>query len=165
MTNNIKTDAEKREALRARIEQSEQRIAQRSFGEQARDAADDALGYVKANPLKTVAAVAVGALILGALSRPGRRVGTRAGHRVGTFANVATEAALAYGTSLFDGAGSATNRGRHRLAEFGDNVTDRAKSWQRDAGGVGSHWSDVIGDALRRGRDRAGTSFDDLRRR
>lgn len=118
MANQTKTDAEKREALRAKIESGERRNAERSLSDQARGAADDALGYVKANPLKTVAAVAVGALVIGALTRPGRR----AGRRAGAFAGLASEAALAYGLNLFDSAGSQARRGRNRLAALGETA-------------------------------------------
>lgn len=161
MANDTKTDAEKREALRAKIASSEQRNAERSLSDQARDAADGAIEYVKANPLKTVAAVAVGALLIGAMTRPGRR----AGRRAGAMAGLASEAALAYGLNLFDSANSATRRGGHRLAEFGGSVGDRARSWSRSAANEGSELSDYVLDAARRGGRRAGRTIDELRAR
>lgn len=161
MANATKTDAEKREALRAKIESSERRNAERSLSDQARSAADDALEYVKANPLKTVAAVAAGALVIGALTRPGRR----AGRKAGALAGLASEAALAYGLNLFDSAGSASRRGRHRLAELGAGAGDRARAWGRGAAHEGGELSDLLLDAARRGGRRAGRTVDELRTR
>lgn len=160
-----KTDAEKREALRGKIAAAEQRQAERSFADQARDAADSALGYVRANPLKTVAAVAVGALVIGALTRPGRRAGARAGRKAGALAGVATDAALAYGLSLFDSAGKAAHRGQDRLSDFGSTVGDKASAWSSAASREGSQLSDYLVRAARRSGQRAGRTVDDLRNR
>ncbi|WP_133365225.1 hypothetical protein [Qipengyuania sediminis] len=161
MSSKAKTDAEKREALRARIESSEQRNAQRSFVDQAKSATDGAMEYVKANPLKAVAAVAVGALVIGAMTRPGRR----AGRRAGALTRVAGDAALAYGLSLFDSAGSAARRGHNRIGEFGANSGDKARGWRRSAADGSSELTDTILDAARRGGRRAGRSIEQLRSR
>ncbi|HEU4820098.1 MAG TPA: hypothetical protein VFS87_02945 [Qipengyuania sp.] len=160
-----KTDAEKREALRGKIAAAEERQAQRSFADQAKDAADSALGYVRANPLKTVAAVAVSALVIGALTRPGRRAGARAGRKAGALAGVATDAALAYGLSLLDSAGSAASKGQDKLADLGGTVGDKARAWQSAAAKEGSQLSDYLVEAARRSGKRAGKSIDDLRSR
>ena len=159
------SDAEKREALKGKISASEQRNTERSFADQAKIAADDALGFVKSNPLKTVAAVAVGALVIGALTRPGRRAGRKAGHKAGTLATVATEAALAYGLGLLDAASGAASKGQDKLADLGDTVGDRARVWQSTAAKEGSDLSDYLVDVARRGGKRAGKTIDDLRSR
>jgi ElaB/YqjD/DUF883 family membrane-anchored ribosome-binding protein len=159
--NSAKTDAEKREALRGKIAAAEKRQAQRSFADQAKDAADSALGYVRANPLKTVAAVAASALVIGALTRPGRR----AGRKAGALAGVATDAALAYGLSLLDSAGSAASKGQDKLADLGGSVGDKARAWQSAAAKEGSQLSDYLVEAARRSGKRAGKSIDDLRSR
>lgn len=156
-----KTDAEKREALRGKIEASGQRHAQRSFTDHAKDAADDAMGYVRAHPLKTVAAVAVGALIIGAMTRPGRR----AGRKAGALAGVATDAALAYGLTLLDSASSAAGKGQDKLANLGDTVGSKARAWQATAANEGSQLSDYLINAARRSGRRAGRTIDDLRGR
>lgn len=156
-----KTDAEKREALRAKIDAGEQRNAERSFADQAKGAADGALEYVKANPLKAVAAVAVGALVIGAMTRPGRR----AGRRAGALAGVATDAALAYGLSLLDAAGGAASKGQDRLAELGDTVGQKARAWQSTAASEGGDLSDYLVDIARRSGKRAGRTIDELRSR
>ena len=156
-----KTDAEKREALRSKIEAGEQRQAQRSFADQAKDAADDALGFVRANPLKTVAAVALGALVIGAMTRPGRKLG----RKTGAMAGVATDAALAYGLSLLDSAGSVAGKGQDKLANLGDTVGAKARAWQATAANEGSQLSDYLVNAARRSGRRAGRTIDDLRGR
>ena len=163
--NSGKTDAEKREALRGKIAAAEERQAQRSFADQAKDAADSALGYVRANPLKAVAAVTIGALVIGALTRPGRRAGAKAGRKDGALAGVATDAALAYGLSLLDSAGSAASKGQERLADLGGSVGDKARAWQSAAAKEGSQLSDYLVEAARRSGKRAGKSIDDLRSR
>lgn len=156
-----KTDAEKREALRNKIAAGEQRQAQRSFAEQAKDAADNALGYVRANPLKTVAAVAVGALVIGAMTRPGRR----AGRKAGALAGVATDAALAYGLSLLESAGDAASKGQEKLGDLGSAVSDKASAWTSAAAREGHQLSDYVVETARRSGRRAGRTIDDLRSR
>lgn len=161
MTTTPSTDAKKREALRAKIEAGEQRQAERGFAEQARDAADGALDYVRANPFKAVAAVAVGALLIGAMTRPGRRLG----RKTGRLAGAATDAAMAYGLSLLDSAGNAASKGQDRLADLGDSVGSKARSWQSAAARETSDLSDYLRTAARRSSKRAGKTIDDLRSR
>lgn len=160
-----KTDAEKREALRGKIAAGEKRNEQRSFADQARQAADEALGYVKANPLKAVAGVAIGALLIGALTRPGRRAGRKAGAKASAFASVATEAALAYGLGLLDTAEKAASKGQDKLADLGDTVGDKARAWQATAAKEGGVLSDYLADAAKRGSKRASKTIEDLRSR
>ena len=158
---NAKTDAERREALRGKIKAGEQRQAKRSFADQAKDAADSAMGYVRANPLKTVAAVTAGALVIGALTRPGRR----AGRKAGALASVASEAALAYALGLFDSASNAASKGHHKLADVGEAVGTKARLWQAAAGREGSDVSEYLVKAARRSGKRAGRTIDELRNR
>lgn len=160
-----KTDAEKREALRGKIAASEERQAQRSFADQAKDAADSALGYVRANPLKSVAAVALGAVVIGALTRPGRRAGAKAGRKASKFAGVATDAALAYGLSLLDTASGAASKGQDKLSDLGSTVGSKASAWSSAASKEGSQLSDYLVEAARRSGKRAGNTIDELRSR
>lgn len=160
-----KTDAEKREALRGKIAAAEERQAQRSFADQAKEVADSALGYVRANPLKSVAAVAVSALVIGALSRPGRKAGAKAGRKASKFASVATDAALAYGLSLLDGASSAASKGQDKLADLGGTVGDKARAWQSTASREGAELSDYLVGVAKRSGKSAGKSIKDLRNR
>lgn len=161
MAKAAKTDAEKREALRAKIDEGEERNSRRTLTDQAKEAADGALDYVKANPLRSVAMVAIGALLVGAMTRPGRR----AGRKAGAMAGVATEAALAYGMSLLDAAGSAASKGQDKLADLGETVSDRARAWQSTASREGNELSDYLVKTARRSGKRAGKTIDDLRNR
>ncbi|MEO1967993.1 MAG: hypothetical protein ABGW87_04680 [Sphingomonadaceae bacterium] len=129
----IITDEERREALRQKIAASEERNAQRTFADQAKDVADSALDYVRENPLKSVAAVTLGALVIGAMTRRGRKAATKAGKRTSKFAALASDAAIAYAMSLIDAAGDAAETGQRKLSEFGDTVEDRARKLRRSA--------------------------------
>lgn len=160
-----KTDAEKREALRGKISEGQQRNSQRSFADQAKQAADGALEYVKANPLKTVAGVTIGALLIGALSRPGRRAGRKAAEKTSAFATIATEAALAYGLGLLETAGTAASKGQDKLADLGETVGEKARAWQTTAAKEGSELSDYLVKAAKRGGKQAGKSIKELRNR
>lgn len=161
MAKSTKTDAQKREALRAKIAAAETRQQQRSLTDHAKDAADGALAFVKANPLKSVAAVAAGALVIGALTRPGRR----AGRKAGAFASAASEAAMAYALGLFEAAGEAAGKGQNRLSDLGETVGARARSWGSAGARETADLSDYLLRAAKRGGKRTGKTIDDLRRR
>lgn len=161
MSDISKTDAQKREALRAKIDQGEARQAERNYVDQAKAAADDALEYVKANPLKTVAAVAVGALLIGAMTRPGRKAGKRAGKLAG----VATDAAIAYGLSLLDAGKDAADKAPGKLADLSDTARKSAREWQDYAAREGSELSDYLIAAAKRSGKRASKTIDELRSR
>ena len=97
------TDEERREALRQRIEASEQRNAERSFADQAKDVLDSATDFAKKHPLAVVGgAIGVG-LLIGAMTRPGRRLG----RRTGTMAAMAGDTVLGYAMGLMDRAETA----------------------------------------------------------
>lgn len=153
-TTATKSDAEKREALRGKIAAGERRNSQRGF-------ADGAIDYVKANPLKAVAGVAIGALIIGAFTKPGRKI-TR---KTGKLANVATEAALAYGLGLLESAGHAASKGQDKLADLGETVGEKARAWQSTAAKEGSELSDYLVKVAKRSGKRAGKTIDELRSR
>ncbi|MBL8657869.1 MAG: hypothetical protein JNJ92_11030 [Altererythrobacter sp.] len=165
MAKSAATDAQKRKALRARIDartgEARQRRHERGLADQARNAADGAIAYVRANPLVSIAAVAVGALVIGALTRPGRR----AGRKAGALAGVATDAALAYGLSLLDSASTAASKGQDRIADLGDRVGGRARDLQATAIREGGNLSEYLVTAARRRGQRAGRTIEDLRSR
>lgn len=165
MAKSAATDAQKRKALRARIDartgEARQRRDERGLADQARNAADGAIAYVRANPLVSIAAVAVGALVIGALTRPGRR----AGRKAGALAGVATDAALAYGLSLLDSASTAASKGQDRVADLGDRVGGRARDLQATAIREGGNLSEYLVTAARRSGQRAGRTIEDLRSR
>lgn len=157
----ILTDEDKRKALREKIAASETRNADRTLAEQAQAAANDALDFVRANPLKTVGAVAIGALIIGALTRPGRELGRKAGNMAG----FAADAALAYALSMKEAAGDAAEAGEDVLSEFGHTAAAKARKWQ----GLAAKEMDGLGTYLtanaKRGRHKAKKSASRLHRR
>ncbi|WP_375289791.1 hypothetical protein [Qipengyuania sp.] len=157
----ILTDEEKREALREKIAASEARHEERSFAEQAQAMADEALEFVKENPLKTIAAVAVGALIIGALTRPGRELGRKAGG----MASVATDAAVAYALGLFDAAGEVAEASGDRLSEAGHTAANRARRWRNLASEESHELADYLTASARHGSNRADRAFKRLRGR
>lgn len=153
-----KSDAEKREALKGKIAAGERRNADRGI-------AAGALDYVKAHPLKSMAGVALGALLIGAMTRDGRKAGRKAGKKASALAGVATEAALAYGLGLLDAASGAASKGQDKLAELGESVGPKARAWQSAAAREGSALSDYLVDAAKRSGKRAGKTIDELRSR
>lgn len=105
-TNVPANDDAKRDALRQKIEASERRIAERTLGEQAKEAVDAAVDYTKANPLTVIGgAIAVG-LAIGLMTKPGRRV---AGKAASSAANVASDTASKVGGVASNAAGSAAD--------------------------------------------------------
>ncbi len=72
-------DEQKREQLRDRIEAGEKRNEARSLADQAKDAADSAVEFTKKHPFAVIGGVLVAGLAIGAMTRPGRRLGRRGG--------------------------------------------------------------------------------------
>lgn len=102
---------EKRDALRARIEAAERRNAERSLVDQARGAANAAIDYTRANPLTAIGGAVAFGLVLGLLSRPGRRVAGKALHGAG-------DAISGAASSASSGVKSITSRGGSRLGKM-----------------------------------------------
>ena len=73
------SDEQKREQLRDRIEAGEKRNEARSLADQAKDAADSAVEFTKKHPFAVIGGVLVAGLAIGAMTRPGRRLGRRGG--------------------------------------------------------------------------------------
>lgn len=143
-----KTDEEKREQLRAKIEAAEKRNDQRSIAEQAKEAADTAVEFAKRHPLLTVGGAIAAGLAIGAMTRRGRRLGRRGG----AFATLATEAALAYGARMLDRATDAAEFAGDRFEDMGDSAATAARGLRRDA----SYRLDRATDALRSTKRKAG---------
>lgn len=131
------TPANKRDELRAKIEASERRNAERTVGDQAKEAAGAATTYVKENPMTVLGgAIAVG-LVIGLLTQPGRKAATKAAkgtanavggaasgaaRSVGTaaksqstkFGTLLADAMVAYGIKLIDNALDASKMGKDK---------------------------------------------------
>ncbi|QYJ05987.1 hypothetical protein [Qipengyuania flava] len=145
------TDEQKREQLRARIEAGEQRNAERTFADQAKEAADSALEFTKKHPLTVVGGVVVVGLAIGAMTRPGRRVGRTVGRRSSVLAALASDAIFAFGARAIDGMMDGAQAAGDRLEDFGDSAATTARGLRRDA----AYKVDVASDALRSSGRRA----------
>ena len=135
------SDQQKRDQLRARIEAGERRNEERTLSDQARDAADTAVEFTKKHPYAVIGgAIAVG-LAIGAMTRPGRRLGKRGG----VLAGLAVDAALAYGARMLDNATNAAQLAGDQFEDLSDTAATTARGLRRDA----AYKIDVAGDALR----------------
>lgn len=127
-----------RDRLRARIEAAERRNSERNLADQARAAADAAMDYTRANPLTVIGGAVAAGLVIGLLTRPGRRVASRALTSAGDAISGAASTASA-------GVKSVTSRGGSRLSSlFGE----AAVAWLMTV-------IDDVLDAAREGKDRA----------
>jgi ElaB/YqjD/DUF883 family membrane-anchored ribosome-binding protein len=135
------SDEQKREQLRDRIEAGEKRNEARSLADQAKDAADRAVEFTKKHPFAVIGGVLVAGLAIGAMTRPGRRLGRRGG----TIAAIAADAALAYGARMIDSMADGAQFAGDRLEDLGDSAATTARGLRRDA----AYKLDVAGDALR----------------
>ncbi len=175
----------KRDELRAKIEASERRIAERTFGDQAKEMADAATDYVKANPLTVLGgAVALG-LAIGLMTKPGRRaasnaasgaatavggaasgaakkVGTAAKSRSSRFASLVADALVAYGIKLIDDAMDGARAGKDAVEDISDNATAKARELRREASYIAGTAADKGRTATRRTRRRAERAVRDL---
>lgn len=134
-------DTDRREALRQRIDEGELRQQARRVADQARDTAGGFIDYAKEHPLRIVAgAIAVG-LAVGAMTKPGRRVGKRGG----ALAALAADAALAYGLKVWKGALDAGSDAGDAARDLGrsasyklDNAAEIVRDRSRKAGTIGA---------------------------
>ena len=135
------TDEQKRQKLRERIEAGEKRAHERSFADQAKDAADNAIEFTKKHPVAVISGAIVLGLAIGALTRPGRRIGRKGG----ALAALAADAMMGYGSRFMDTAADAAQYAGDRFEDFGDTAATTARGLRRDAG----YRFDIAGDALR----------------
>jgi len=171
-------DNDQRDALRARIEAAERRNAERSLADQARDAASSAAEYTRAHPLTVIGgAVALG-LVIGLLTRPGRRVAGRALHGAGeTISDAASsasasvrgaaarggsrlaamlgEAAVAYVMTFIDEMVEAARTGQERAGEIGDAAGAKARELSAEAGEAAGSAADSTRALARKTREAA----------
>ena len=121
------TSTEKRDELRAKIEASERRNAERSVTDQAKEAAGAATTFVKENPMTVLGgAIAVG-LAIGLMTKPGRAAATKAAK--GT-ANAVSGAAGGAARGVGSAAKSQGSKFGHLLADamaaYGMKLIDNA---------------------------------------
>jgi len=176
---------DKRDELRAKIEASERRIAERTLADDARDAASAATEYAKKNPLTVVGgAIAVG-LIVGLMTKPGRRaaksaatgtvsavggaatgaaktVSTAAKKRGSAFSTLIADGLVAYGIKLIDDALDGARAGQDKLEDLGDAAGAKARGAKRDAEYLAGTAADKTRNVTRRTRRRATRAVRDL---
>lgn len=179
--------ADGRDGLRARIEAAERRNAERSLANQARAAADAAVDYTRANPLKVIGgAVAVG-LVIGLLTRPGRQVAGKALHGAGEAISGATasagagvksmaarggsrlgrllgEAALTYAMTLIDDAIENARNAQERAGDIGENAGAQARKLSASASDAAGSAAESTRALARKTRDAALGVMRDLAR-
>jgi len=133
------TPANSRDELRAKIEASERRIAERTLADQAQEAAGAATEYVKKNPLTVLGgAIAVG-LAIGLMTQPGRRAAR----------NAATGTASAVGGAFMDQFyPDRTGGGVVACPGGGGAASGAAKSVGNAAKKRGSAFGMLVADAL-----------------
>lgn len=178
----------KRDELRAKIEASERRIAERGVADQAKEAAGAATTYVKENPLTVLGgAIALG-LVVGMMTKPGRRaaksaatgaagavsgaasgaaksVGDAAKARGSAFATLLADALVAYGIKLIDDALDSSRTGRERLEDLGDSASAKTRELKRDAEYVAGTTVDKTRTLARRTRRSAERAVRDIKDR
>lgn len=183
------TTMDTRDALRTKIEASERRIAERNLADTAKDAASNAIEYTRQNPLTVVGgAIAVG-LLIGLMTRPGRRVASTAatgavsavsgavtGAASGTakaakgvtekganrFGTLVADAIVAYGMKFIDEALEGVRTGQDALEDIGDSATARARELRREASYMAGTAADKTRSATTRTRRRAERAVRDL---
>lgn len=177
-----------RDELRAKIEANERRIAERTLADEAREVASAATDYVKQHPLQVVGgAIALG-LVLGLLSKPGRRavgnaasgtaqavsgaasgaaktVSSAAKKRGTALGTLLVDALVAYGIKLLDEALDGARNGQDRLEDIGDAATAKAREVKRDAEYVAGTAADKTRAMGQRTRRRATRAVRDLKDR
>lgn len=159
-------DKEKREELKSRIEAGEQRHANRTVGDYARDARDSATAFVKEHPVATVVGgVAIGVIVASMVPGPGRRMRKKAAKRGSALAAMVAELGLAYGTTLLDNLGSAARTGGDRIEDLGDAIGDSARDLRRQASIQGSAASETARRLTRDVGKTTGRKVRDLRAR
>lgn len=158
-------NTDSRDALRQRIEDGEARLAERDFARSASGAAKAAGDFVRAHPVATVAGVAVLGILIGAMTRPGRRLGNRAAN----LASYATEAGIAYAMGILDAAGDLAEdvreAGTEKLEDLGDKVERKSRKAKRDGAYFAASARDAVHDIGRRAGRQAGRTIRDTRRR
>lgn len=159
-------DKEKREELKNRIEAGQQRHANRTVGDYARQARDNATAFVKEHPVATVVGgVAIGVIVASMVPGPGRRMRKQATKRGSALAAMVAELGVAYGTTLLDNLGSAARTGGGRLEDLGDAIGDGARDFRRQASLQGSAAGETARRLTRDVGKKTGRKVRDLRAR
>lgn len=181
-------DTNKRDELRTKIEASERRIARRTIADEAKEAADAAVHFVRKRPLTVLGgAIALG-LVIGFSTKSGRRVARNAAsgtasvvgsaakgtanaarnasaRKVSHIGTLLSDAVIAYGMKVIDEALDTTRAGRDKLEDIGDDASAKAREIRRDSEYLVGSTYDKGRNAARRTRRRAGRTVRDLKDR
>lgn len=107
----------KRLMLSEKIEAGRKRLAEREISQQALEAAEAATGFVRKHPLATLGgAIGIG-LVIGTMTKGGRKLGKRGG----VFTGILIDAALAYGIKMIE---QATDAAKSRVEDAEDELVD-----------------------------------------
>ncbi len=177
---------EKRDSLRARIEAAERRNSERSLADQARTAANAAVDYTRANPLTVIGGALAAGLVIGLLTRPGRRVAGKALHSTADAISGAAssassgvknitsrggsqlgrmigQAAVTYAMTLIDDMVETARAGQERAGELGEAAGTQAKRLTSNASDAAGSAADNTRALARKTRDAALDAVRDLR--
>lgn len=181
-------DETRRDALRAKIEASERRIEQRTLAKRAREAADAATGYAREHPLTVLAGAVLIGLLIGAMTRPGRRavgriasgaaasvggaagafgsaasdVGSAATGRVARIGTTLADAIVAYAAGLLEEVIATARAGQDRIEDLSDESGTRVRRIKRDAAHFTAAAADDTRALARRTRRKAARAVRDL---
>jgi hypothetical protein len=179
---------EQRDSLRARIEAAERRNAEKTLADQARAAADAAIDYTRANPLTVIGGAVAFGLVIGLLTRPGRRVAGRALHSAsGAITGAASsatsgvknitarggsrlgsmigEAAVAYAMTMIDEMLDAAREGKERAKDLGEAAGAQARKPSAGASDAAGSAADGTRNLARQAREAALGVMRDIRDR
>ena len=187
MTDTPLPATENRDELRAKIEASERRIAERTLADQAKEAADSAVEYTRKHPL-TVIGGAIGlGLLIGLATPPGRRAARSAAARtadvfdsaagrtadfareapaeVSRVGNLVSNAILAFGMKLIDSATNTAQAGQDAFEDLSASAADRAREIRRDVAYKAGSATDKGMSVTRRTRRKAERAARDIKGR
>lgn len=181
--------ADKRDALRARIDAAERRNADRTLADQAREAADAAMDYTRANPAKVIGGAVLVGLVIGLLTRPGRQVASNAarstagaisgaaastsrtakrltsGRRPSLVGRTLGDAIAGYAATFIAEMRHAAHEGKERADELGEVASKRSKRLASDTADAASSAADSTRALARKTADAASDLVRDLARK
>ena len=182
------TQIEKRDELRAKIEASERRIAERTMADQAKEAAGVATNFVKERPFTVLGGAIAAGLVIGLATKPGRRAARNAAtgtvnavnsaakgtanvarnasvKQVSRFGTLLADAIVAYGIKLIDDAMDTARAGQDKLEDIGDSASAKAREVKRETGYLAGSAVDKSRTVGRRTRRRAERAVRDIKDR
>ncbi|MEP3051309.1 MAG: hypothetical protein ABJP48_09415 [Erythrobacter sp.] len=184
----MSNDMEKRDELRAKIDASERRNAQRSIAEEAREAASAAGEFIKKHPGAAIGGAVATGVAIGLMTKPGRRVAAGAAKGVASgvhkgatsartgavngvkrqrdkVASLLGDAALAYGVKVIDNALNAARRGQDHAEDFADASAAKTREIRREATYIAGSTADATRTMSKRASRKAERTVRELKNR